>query len=257
MSVASRQALQNQAPRVPVVLDRGSPIPLYHQLYEQLAAAIHGGTVSAGDPFEQEVSLAERLGISRLTVRRTMAELVNHGLLVRGRGVGTIVADRNMARRAGLTSLNEDLVKAGHEPSTRLLTMEYPVLDPRVAHLMRLGGKTPLLYLERLRLADGVPLAVLRNWLPPSASSLRFTDLAADGLYASLRRHGIDPQLADQTIGSRRATAAECDQLQIGRFEPVLTLRRLSLDEVGHPVEFGEHTFRGDRYELDLTVHSG
>ncbi|MHA6523476.1 GntR family transcriptional regulator [Tessaracoccus sp. G1721] len=257
MSVAPRQVLHAEAQRVPVTLDRESPIPLYHQLYEQLAAAILDGTLSPGERFEQELSLADRLGLSRLTIRRTMGELVNHGLLVRGRGVGTVVAHRSMEQRHGLGSLHDDLAAAGHNPSTRLLSMVYPSHDVRVTTLLKVGTKTPLLAVERLRLADGAPLAILRNWLPPSASAVRFTDLEQHGLYATMRRHGIHPQLATQSIGSRRATPQEREALEIGRFDPVLTLTRLSFNEVGQPVEYAEHTFRGDRYELDLTVRAG
>lgn len=254
--MASRSELQNRAPRIPVVLDRESPVPLYHQLYEQLAAAIQDGTLMAGDPFEQEVSIAQRLGLSRLTVRRTMSELVNHGLLVRGRGLGTVVAHRSAPDPGGLTSCYEDLLAAGRTPTTRVLTITYPRIEPRVARLLGMGAKTPLVYVERVRSSDGEPLAVLRNWLPPAASSIRFADLEYQGLYTTLRQIGLDPCVANQTIGARRAASGERDLLNIGRMDPVLTVDRLSHDAVGHPVEYGEHTYRGDRHEVRLTVRS-
>lgn len=256
MGVAASQAVRHP-PHVPVLLDRASSVPLYQQLYDQLAAAILDGRLMPGERFEQELSLAERLGLSRLTIRRTMAELVNHGLLVRGRGLGTVVAHRSRERRGGLSSLHGDLIAAGRTPSTRLLVMEYPVLDERAAHQLRAGTKTPLLHLERLRFVDGAPLAILRNWLPPSGSAVRFSDLELHGLYPTLRRHGINPQLASQTIGSRRATPGERELLKLGASDPVLTMTRLSFDEVGRPVELGEHTYRADRYEFDLTVRAG
>lgn len=242
-----------QPVHVPVTLDRDTTTPLWKQLYEQLAAAIIDGTLSPGERFEQELSLAERLGLSRLTIRRTMSELVNHGLLVRGRGIGTVVAHRG-ERTGGLSSLHDDLVAAGRTPATRLLALDHPVVDPRVARLMRMGGGTHLLYLERLRLVDGAPLAILRNWLPPSAASVRFTHLDEHGLFATLRRHGLDPHLATQTIGSRLPTGLERELLGIGAADPVLTMTRLSFDHVGRPVAYGEHTYRADRYEFDVTV---
>lgn len=245
---------RQQTRQVPITLDRESPVPLYRQLYDQLAAAILNGTLSPGERFEQELSLVERLGLSRLTIRRTLANLVNHGLLVRGRGIGTVVAHHGASRRAGLTSLHADLVAAGHTPTTRLLTMQYPLVDPPIATRMALGAKTTLLRIERLRLANGSPLAILRNWLPPSSSSVRSMDLEADSLYSSLRRQGINPERADQTIGSRRATPSEGELLNINPFDPVLTLTRISFDEVGHPVEYGKHTYRADRHEFNLTV---
>ena len=77
---------------IPVVIDRTSPVPLYHQLAEQLTDAVEGGQLKPGDQFENEMALAERLELSRPTVRRAIAELVDRGLLVRRRGVGTTVA---------------------------------------------------------------------------------------------------------------------------------------------------------------------
>ena len=97
------------AVELPVLIDRASPVPLYHQLAEQLSAAIDTGTLSPGDAFENELALAERLGLSRPTVRRAIGELVTQGLLVRRRGVGTTVAKQMVHRRAELTSLYEDL----------------------------------------------------------------------------------------------------------------------------------------------------
>lgn len=254
MSVAASAETHPQPMHVPVTLDRDSAIPLWQQLYEQLAAAIIDGTLSPGQRFEQELSLADRLGLSRLTIRRTMSELVNHGLLIRGRGIGTVVARRSAGRTGGLSSLHGDLVAAGRTPATRLLNLDHPVTDARVARLMRMGAGTPLLYVERLRLVDGAPLAVLRNWLPPSAALVRFSDLQSHGLFATLRRHGLDPHLATQTIGSRLPTGLERELLGIDATDPVLTMTRLSFDPVGRPVAYGEHTYRADRYEFDLTV---
>ena len=85
--------------QIPVTIDRSSPVPLYHQLYEQLSAAIETGRLKPGDAFENELALADRLQLSRPTVRRAIAELVSRGLLVRRRGVGTTVASQVIHRR--------------------------------------------------------------------------------------------------------------------------------------------------------------
>ena len=80
--------------RVDVRIDRASPVPLWHQLAEQLAAAVRDGRLQPGDPVENEVALAARLAMSRPTVRRAMQSLVDQGLVVRRRGIGTTVANR-------------------------------------------------------------------------------------------------------------------------------------------------------------------
>ncbi len=153
-------------------MDRGSPVPLYHQLAEQLSHAVTSGALQPGDPFENEIALAERLGLSRPTVRRAIHELVTQGLLLRRRGLGTTVANRQIHRRAELTSLFDDLKREGSaSPSTTVLSHEV-VKDERAATAMGLPPDTPLLSIVRLRHAGDLPLAVMHNWLPPAYSDI-------------------------------------------------------------------------------------
>src|SRR3954469_2066518 len=139
---------------VDVRIDRETPVPLYHQLAEQLSAAIANGDLQPGDSFENEVAMADRLGLSRPTVRRAIQELVGQGLLLRRRGLGTTVAGRQIHRRGELTSLYDDLRREGSgDPRTQVLTHEMTT-DEVAAAALGLPVDTPLLRLVRLRL-DG------------------------------------------------------------------------------------------------------
>lgn len=242
--------------QVPVAVDRQSPVPLYYQVAEQLASAIRDGVLQPGDPFEKEIALAARLGMSRPTVRRSIAELVSQGLLVRRRGVGTAVAQASVHRRGELTSLHDDLMAAGRRPTTKVLRLEYGATDRRAAGVLEVDARTPLVYLERLRLVDGQPFAVLRNWLPPSAGDLSARDLETRGLYALLRTRGVVPAIAHQSVGSRPAVGEEQRLLGVGRAVSVLTMTRRAYDASGRPVEFGDHSYRSDRYQIDVTVYA-
>lgn len=96
-----------------VELDRSSPVPpLYYQLAQAIEAAIRSGELAPGDRFENELALAKRLTLSRPTTRRAIQELVDKGLLVRKRGVGTQVVQNPVHRRVELTSLFDDLSRA-------------------------------------------------------------------------------------------------------------------------------------------------
>src|SRR3954452_5195299 len=106
-------------------LDRSSSVPHYHQLAQSIEHAITSGELAPGDRLENELSLTNRLGLSRPTARQAIQELVKKGLLVRKRGVGTQVVRSQFRRDERLSSLNEDLAKAGRVPSTRLL--EYSI----------------------------------------------------------------------------------------------------------------------------------
>ncbi|MDO5628249.1 MAG: GntR family transcriptional regulator [Mobilicoccus sp.] len=241
--------------QLPVVIDRSSPVPLYHQLAEQLTASVEDGTLKPGDPFENELALAERLQLSRPTVRRAISELVSRGLLVRRRGIGTTVANQVVHRRDELTSLHDDLVRGGRTPSTVVLEHETDVIDERAAEALGLPAETPLVHILRLRSVETGPLALLRNWLPPEYADITREDLAGNGLYALLRARGRHPVVAHQSIGARLADDEERTHLGLTEHDAVLTMTRRAFDGTGGPVEFGDHCYRSDQYAIDITVH--
>lgn len=240
---------------IPVVIDRSSPVPLYHQLAEQLTAAIEGGRLQPGDPFENELALAARLDLSRPTVRRAIAELVSRGLLVRRRGVGTTVANQVIHRRDKLSSLFDDLVHRGEKPTSEILELDRSLVDPVAAEAMGLDPDTPLVYIKRRRLSGETPAAVLNNYLPPHLAELDEEELRTRGLYEILRDQGVRPVIAHQVIGARRPTAAERTLLGLAPGDPLLTMTRRAFDAEGGPVEYGDHAYRFDQYAFDVTVH--
>ncbi|QQS01832.1 MAG: GntR family transcriptional regulator [Austwickia sp.] len=240
---------------LPVVIDRTSPVPLYHQLAQQLTAAVENGVLKPGDPFENEIALAERLQLSRPTVRRAIAEMVSRGLLVRRRGVGTTVANEVIHRRDELTSLYDDLRRQGRVPRTEVLLFETESYDDRAAEALKVRADTPLVLVERLRLADDTPIGVLRNWLPPEFADLTAADLTERSLYELLRGRGVRPAVAHQTIGARSPSTREQRLLGLSKSDPLLTMTRKAYDGSGAAVEFGDHCYRADQYAFDITVY--
>lgn len=241
------------AQQIKVTIDRQSPVPLYHQLAEQLSHAITVGQLRPGDPFENEIAVAERLQVSRPTVRRAIQELVDQGLLVRRRGLGTTVANSKVHRKFELTSLFDDLRRDGREPRTTVLEHEI-CTDERAASALDLPATTPVLHVARVRHAGDTPLAVLNNWLPPAYSDLTFEELEQNGLYAALRERGVRPVVARQSIGARMPSALERRHLEIRGSQPVLTMTRMAFDASGNAVEFGDHSYRASDYTIDLMV---
>lgn len=240
--------------QVDIRIDRDTPIPLYHQLAQQLQAAITGGALAPGDPFENEIALADRLGLSRPTVRRAIQELVAQGLLLRRRGLGTTVARRQIHRRADLTSLYDDLKREGTAaPGTRVLVHQV-VTDEVAATAMGLPADTPLLHISRLRTAGDTALAVLQNWLPPTYADLTAAELETNGLYALLRERGAKPVVAHQRIGARPPSNEERRHLGLRPSQPVLTMSRTAFDAVGNPVEYGDHAYRAQDYSIEVMI---
>lgn len=238
-----------------MTIDRLSPVPLYHQLAEQLTAAVESGRLKPGDSFENELALAERLELSRPTVRRAIAELVSRGLLVRRRGVGTTVASQVIHRRDELTSLYDDLVRKGQKPRTEVISFTTDAVHEVAATALGLDAGTPLVSVERLRSVDGVPTALMHNWLPPQYADLTAADLEDASLYAVLRARGSRPVIAHQSIGARRPAARERRLLGLAAGDPLLTMSRRAYAADGQAVEYGDHCYRYDAYAFDVTVH--
>lgn len=229
-----------------VDLDRGGPVPLYHQIAQRLESAIRDDVLPAGSRLENEVALASRLRLSRPTIRRAIQELVDKGLLVRRRGIGTQVVHGKVARNVELTSLHDDLRRSGQDSTTTLISSEKRAADSHEAELLGVEPSSPVLHIQRLRRADGVPLAILDNVSPEDFIDLTTDDLEHYGLYQVLRAKGVAIRVAKQSIGARAATAGESELLGIAKNVPVLTMMRTAFDNSGRAIELGRHCYRPD-----------
>ena len=237
-----------------LVLDRESPIPLYHQVVSRIESAIERGELQPGVRLDNELEIARQLGLSRPTLRMAIARLVDKGLLIRRRGLGTVVAPAHVRRPFALTSLYDDLVEAGRRPITRVLGFQSVSAPEEIARELMVQPGARLLFMRRLRLVDGEPMAVMTNYLPEGLLRAEGHELEKSGLYQLLRRRGIQPRIANQTVSARRASAAEARLLAVRRGAPLLTMRRTAFDDAGQPVELGIHIYPAERYSLEMTV---
>jgi DNA-binding GntR family transcriptional regulator len=236
-------------------LDRNSPIPLYFQIAEHLKQSIEDGMLKPGERLDNELDLTERLGVSRPTVRQAVQRLVEQGLVVRRRGLGTVVAAPRIMRSVALTSLYDDLSANQRRPATTVLAAREVEADDELASVLALPAGAAVLSVERLRLADGTPLAIMHNYLPAGLLKGRPEDaLEQTGLYELLRSQGVELHAGEQVIGARHATAAEAKLLQAPRTATVLTMTRTTFDAAGHPVEHGSHAYLADRYSFKMTL---
>lgn len=243
-----------RAAELDIVIDRVSAVPLYLQVSAQLEEAVGEGLLPPGSKLGNEVTLADHFGLSRPTMRRAIQQLVDKGLVVRKRGVGTQVVRSHVRRELALTSLYDDLQHSGAAPTTRVLQIDTVEAPPEVAAELGLEAGEGVLHLERLRLAGGEPLAVLRNWLPSWTPAPDADTLERAGLYAFLRDSGLSLQVAHQEIGARGATAQEARRLGIRTKAALLTMHRTAFSDDGRPVEVGDHAYHPDRYTFRTTL---
>jgi len=237
-----------------VSIDRSSPVPLYFQLAQHLEAEIRSGSLPVGTRLENEVALARELGLSRPTVRAAFGYLAERGMVARKRGYGTVVTREKLNRDVQLTSLHDDLIRAGQQPATKVLRNEVAVASESVAAALELPEGSLVICLERIRFADGEPIAVMHNFLPAALVRLNDEALETHGLYEILRAAGIALTSATQRMSAKNALAAEARLLDEPRGAALLTMERTVLDDRDRPVEFGQHVYRASRYSLRTSL---
>jgi DNA-binding GntR family transcriptional regulator len=251
------EATAPRSPVRPVEVDRTSPVPLYFQVATRLQELIEQGEIGVGARIENEVDLAERLGVSRPTTRRAIQYLVERGMLVRKRGVGTQVVHPKVRRPVELSSLYDDLVSADRAPRTEVLELKVVPATPEIAEALEITPGTEVTWIERLRYAGGEPLALMHNAIPLDVIRLTLEDLSERGLYELLRRAGFVPRIATQVIGARSATPAEAKILGEKRGASLLTMTRTAWDAAGRALEYGSHLYRASRYSFELNLSAG
>lgn len=236
-----------------VKINRDKDLPLHIQIAEPIRTSITTGEYLPGQRFEDEVTMAKRLGVSRPTVRHAFQNLVDLGLVVRRRSAGTIVAPREIHRSPILTSLYDDLVEAGHSPSTRLISYEYLHADEDIADKLGIDPNDLVVKAVRLRFSDNEPLAILTNYFPDAVAPTK-DELMRGGLYRTLEQSGIEVSSAHQTVSARKVAAEEMELLDEKRGAPVLLVQRIAFDKNGQIVECGDHVYRAHNYSVSFVL---
>jgi DNA-binding GntR family transcriptional regulator len=243
-----------QVSRLPeLILDRASPIPLYFQIAEQLKRSIEGGQLPPKTMLGNEIELADHLAVSRPTFRKAIEQLVELGLVARRRGVGTVVVPHAVKRRLAVPSLYQDLLGSGRKPSTQVIEIKRIAANAAVAAALDVSEGSPVLALKRLRLADQVPLGLMRNFLPADLIELSAEELGRRSLYELLQASDVRPHIVNQTIGSRLATLTEARQLEIKRPGILFTVTAHAYGVTGRPIDYGIHAYRADLYSFEIS----
>ena len=229
---------------------RTARVPKYYGLKRHLLEITQ--TMPPGTPVPPERTLATQFDTSRTTVRQALQELVVEGRLERIQGKGTFVAKPNVAQVLQLTSYTEDMRAQGLEPTSQLLDIGYVTADDRLAGLLDIKAGGRVLRIERLRLANGEPMAIETTHL----SAKRFPALRRNlarhtSLYTALAEvYGVRLAEAEETIETSLATPREAGLLGTDVGLPMLLLSRHSVDTEGEPVEWVRSVYRGDRYKF-------
>ena len=215
--------------------------------------------LGVGDAIPSERQLGVDLGVSRLTVRAALDELVREGYLVRRRGAGTFVAAPKVAKGININSFSDDMRARGMTPASRTLDLRVIPAGARLGRILHVSPAEPVVAVKRLRLADGDPMAIellhVRQSLVPGMTG---ADLEENSFYDLLAsRYDLSIVGGSQTIEPTVTNEEESSALGVPLHSPALLFERVTRSASGDIVEFTSSTYRGDRYRLVTELGAG
>lgn len=208
-----------------------------------------------GDPLPSDAELVRRFGVSRMTARQAVQRLASDGLLYRVSGRGTFVAQNPVHRRMNtLLSFTDEMSRRGLKAGSRLLDSGVRAGTDDEVLALQLPVGSSVATVRRLRLADGVPMAVEHVRLPAVCAGVLAEDLEKSSLFHALEAIGRVPTRAAGTLTAAAADEAEAELLDVPSGSPLLVELRTIHDQDDTPLEFTESRYVGGRYRFDIEL---
>jgi len=242
-----------------MVSNKVSPVPLYVQIKEDILAQIRSGQLSPDSVVPSEWELAQKYDVSRMTSRAALTELTQEGYLYRVQGKGTFVARPKIEQRLTcLTGFTEDMRNRRMRPGSQVLRLELAPTPMLAAKVLQVAPGQPVVLLERLRMAEGEPMALETCYLHfDRAQELLGEDFEDSSLYGFLtEKYDVIPTRAEQQMEAGLCSQRERELLGLEEGSPVLKNRRITFDQRGRPFEYTESVYRGDRYVFHAELTS-
>lgn len=237
---------------VQILLDKNSHIPIYVQIEEILKQRIYLEEYKIGENIPSERELSLQFDVSRMTVRQSITNLVNSGLLYREKGRGTYVANPKLEQPLmGLTSFTEDMKARGMEPSSKILRFEKIVPPMDIARDLLLEPGEEVFFVARIRSADSKPMAIERTYIPVKVYPELDEKKIMGSLYALIEaKFHQKIGNAIQQMEAALVSNEDSKYLQINNTAPVLIIKRTSFLADGIPFELVRSIYRADRYKF-------
>jgi GntR family transcriptional regulator len=226
--------------------------PRYRRIEQVLRERI--ATLRPGDRLPSDAELQAEFGVSRMTARNAMQQLLDEGLIAREPGRGSFVVEPPTHRRSDrLMTFSREMRRRGLEPSSEVLERSLRPATETEAAALGLPAGAAVVHVRRVRCADGRPMAIETAILVGATASVVLdTDLEHGSLHESLGRAGFALRRGSGTIEAAAATEDDAARLGIPVGSPLLVERRVIADGHGRRIEATESRYPGDRYALDV-----
>ncbi len=234
------------------MLKQDAITPLYVQLMEELETSIRNGVYKPGDKIMTEAEMAKEYGVSLITVRKAVGSLMEKGLVMRKQGKGTFVTkpkySRNMKKLQSFTEMCEQM---GVKPGAQVLENRLIMADKKVADRLGIEPGSNVVYISRLRLADGEPVQVEKSYFPLKYAFLLEEDLNNGSMFECLKeKAGAKVASSEKMIELCRAMAEEAALMDVKKGDYLLFVKSTAYDENGEPMYAGIQLINGDRFSL-------
>lgn len=238
-------------------VDKSSPLPIYYQLKEILLEMIENEDLKPGDATPPERELCAVHGISRMTARKAIMELVREGYLYREQGRGTFVAKPKPQHQLNvLRGFTEEMEQKGLPVRTKILSFEQSKAPRSLAKRLQIAEDEPVLSVERLRYVDGQPFALERVWLNGSRfGDLTRQDLEGASLYQLLRtKYQVSPHCAVQTIEPIQINQYESQLFSLPLHSLALLFCRTTYSDKDEVLEYTKCIYRADLHKYEILL---
>jgi GntR family transcriptional regulator len=233
-----------------VKIDPHHALPLYAQVESMITAAIADGTFPSGSRLPNEDELVERYAVSRTTIRQTIQNLVRRGLVEIRRGKGTFVLQPKISQElTELTGFVEDMQVLGRQASARLLDKQIVPASESVARQLAITAGTPVVRIQRVRLADNIPLSFDETFLPREIGDKVMADnLETEPIFSLLeQKYNTALVEAEYRLEAVSADPIVARALGIAAGSPIFLIERTSYTAEHQPVDYEKLYYRGDQ----------